>query len=107
MSQRPTSDIVVDVLTDLAQRINTHKATDRIDPLAREGVFKIILTEEQSRLLAASGERAFVSVSRCSYPGNPAQWQILISPCSLNLLNEATRVLRGESRSVRIRKIKA
>jgi hypothetical protein len=83
------------------------QATDRIDPLARPGVLKIILAEEQSRLLAASGERAFISVSRCSYPGNPAQWQILVSPCDLNTLNEATRVLRGESRSVRIRKIKA
>jgi hypothetical protein len=80
--------------------------TDRIDPLANPNVIRILLSETQTQELTASGERAFVSVSRCSYPGNPAQWQILISPCSLNLLNEATRVLRGESRSVRIRKIK-
>lgn len=81
--------------------------SDRIDPLAREGVFKLVLTEEQSQLLTASGERCFISVSRCSYPGNPAQWQILIRPVDINVLNDATRVLRGESRSVRIRKIKA
>jgi hypothetical protein len=83
-----------------------NQLTQPIDPLANPNVIRILLSETQSAILAATSERAFVSVSRCSYPGNPAQWQILISPCSLNLLNEATRVLRGESRSVRIRKIK-
>jgi hypothetical protein len=81
--------------------------TDRVDPLAREGVIKIVLTDEQSQLLTATGEKCFVTISKCTYPGNHDQWQILVSPVDLNLLNQATRVLRGESRSVRIRKIKA
>ncbi len=80
--------------------------TDRIDPLANPNVIRILLSETQSQELSASGERAFVTISRCSYPGNPAQWQILVRPVDINVLNDATRVLRGESRSVRIRKIK-
>ena len=81
--------------------------TDRIDPLANPNVIRILLSETQTQELTATGERCFVTISRCSYPGNPAQWQILISPVDLNVLNQATRVLRGEARSVRIRKIKA
>jgi hypothetical protein len=84
-----------------------NQLTDRVDPLANPNVIRILLSETQSAILAATGETCFVSASRCPYPGNPAQWQILISPCNLNTLNQATRVLRGESRSVRIRKIKA
>jgi hypothetical protein len=83
-----------------------NQLTQPIDPLAREGVIKIILSEEQSQLLTATGEKCFVTISKCTYPGNHDQWQILVSPVDLNLLNQATRVLRGEAKSVRIRKIK-
>jgi hypothetical protein len=83
-----------------------NQLTDRVDPLAREGVIKIILSEEQSRELSATGERAFVSISKCTYPGDPSRWQILVSPVDLDVLNQANRILSGESRSVRIRKIK-
>jgi hypothetical protein len=84
-----------------------NQLTDRVDPLANPNVIRILLSETQSQELTASGERAFVSVSRCSYPGNPTRWQILVSPVDIDVLNQANRVLSGESRSVRIRKIRA
>jgi hypothetical protein len=80
--------------------------TARVDPLARPGVTRILLSETQSRELSATGERAFVTISKCTYPGDPSRWQILVSPVDLDVLNQANRILSGESRSVRIRKIK-
>ena len=72
------------------------------DPLACPNVRRLLLSEAASRYLEATGEGAFVIISKASYPATPGRWAIFLAPCPLATAAAACDVLTGKARAVRI-----
>ena len=58
---------------------------------------RILLSQAASRHLSATGERAFVVVSRGSYPDSAGRWVMHLLPCDVTAANAAVRVALGQS----------
>ena len=76
----------------------------RQDPLAREGVTRILLGPTASKHLTEAGAECFALAGRQSYPGDPARWVILLAPVPLDVARQAEGVIIGTHTAKRTRK---
>ena len=77
--------------------------TNPLNPSARPGVVRILLSERASAALSATGQSVFALVARDTYPGDPSRWVIILAPCSLKLAQAAERVAMGKATARPIR----
>lgn len=70
------------------------------------GTVRILLSEQASRHLTATGERAFVVASRVMRTEEPetlGRWALHLIPCEIAAANAAVGVALGRTRAVRIK----
>ncbi|MCX6879863.1 MAG: hypothetical protein NTW21_39570 [Verrucomicrobia bacterium] len=67
------------------------------------GIVRIRLSEAASAALAATGERAFAIACKGSYPDSAGRWVIHAAPIEWQTAVDASRVLLGQARAVRIK----
>jgi len=76
----------------------------RQDPLARDGVTRILLSEAASRHLDATGAECFRIVCKAHLPDRPDRWVVILAPCPLDVARQAEGVLLGTHTAKRTRK---
>lgn len=64
---------------------------------------KIILTEEQSRIIHAAGEGAFQIIGRGSWPESVGRYVLHLAPVDWQTAIDASEVLLGRMKAVKIR----
>ena len=76
----------------------------QVDPLAREGITRILLGPTASKHLTESGAECFAIVGKVPWPGDASRWAIYLLPVPLAGANAATSVLLGTHRAAPIRR---
>jgi hypothetical protein len=64
---------------------------------------RIVLGQTASAALTASGERAFVVVSRGTTDDRPGAWVCHIVPATIDQINGATRIIKGTHKAVKVK----
>ncbi|MCF7675525.1 MAG: hypothetical protein K9M97_09280 [Akkermansiaceae bacterium] len=64
---------------------------------------RIVLTEEQSAILAAAGRDSFTIIGRQSYPADPSLFVVTIAPLAWKVAVDAANVLLGTHAARRIK----
>jgi hypothetical protein len=64
---------------------------------------RIVLGQTASAALTASGERAFLVVTRGSYPEADGRWVLHILPATIDQVNGATRIIKGTHKAVKVK----
>jgi len=68
------------------------------------GVVRILLSQAASEALASTGENAFAIVGKASHPEIPGRWVIHLASAEWHNAMDASAVLLGTKRAVRIKK---
>ena len=70
----------------------------------RSPIVRILLSESASRHLDASGERAFTIIAKDMSDGTAGRWVIHLAPIDWRTAQDASAVLLGKARAVRIKR---
>ena len=73
------------------------------EPPQVPGVRRLVVSEVTSKFLQGTGEHAFVIVGKLFYPATPGTWAIYLVPCPIKLAQDASGVVMGTHRAVRIK----
>ena len=68
-----------------------------------KGIVRILLSRAASDALTATGENAFAIVGKASHPEIPGRWVIHLAPVEWETAMDASRVLLGTHRAVKIK----
>ena len=92
-----------DVRTPQARHVEPMHNTILTEPPQVPGVRRLVLSEVTSKFLQGTGEHAFVIVGKLFYPATPGTWAIYLVPCPIKLAQDASGVVMGTHRAVRIK----
>ena len=68
-----------------------------------ETVSRIILDQQSSEALTATGEAAFLVIGKASLPDDPSRWALHLVPVDMKTATAACNVALGTHRAVKIK----